>query len=241
MKFIIFLLHVAHCYIVTTNIDNYIQKCGGKYVEEISYDISSMVDKINNIIDEFYTKNVIDKLNLVDIVIVENIDNVVGLFCPPSTIVLVKSDEDILQSTIHHEIMHLICYRNGKSFVDEWNVLNKFGYLGEVYENENLRQGFITKYGMKNTEEDISTIFEEFAMRTYSKSSNVYYDKTINAKFKLLFTKLIEFHPDFEGIIKKRNSDENFIYPNIGDDNKSILILKCYIVDIVMKVLYYLI
>jgi hypothetical protein len=222
MKLLIFtFICIVQGYVVTTNVDNYIKKCGSSYVTEISYDISNINKKINNIIDRSYTPNIIKESGLNEIIIVDRSDDFNGLFCPPSTIVIVATNDDIHETTLHHEIMHAIDYVSSYSHSEEWDMLNKFGYVDDaINSNIELRQGFITKYGMTNKKEDMATMYEEFMMKTYSKLNNAYYDKTINEKFKLLFKKLIDFHGDFEEIIKNRNEQENYIYPELNNENR---------------------
>lgn len=219
MKLFLLFFSVVHCYIITSNIDGYVRNCNGNYVREISYDISKTASEINEILDNFYTKEILTKAKLNDIIVIEHSDDFSGLFCSPSTIVITIDTKNNMEKTLHHEIMHMIDYASSKSHRDDWNALNKFGYVGEEYSTTELRQGFITKYGMRNADEDIATTYEEFAIRAYSRNKNIYYDKTIIEKFKLLFRKIISFHEDFKGIVERRNTEENYIYPVFDREN----------------------
>lgn len=220
--FLLIMLYTTHSYVITTNVDNYIKKCSTEYVEEISYAITPVFDKIKSIIETHYTEPIIDKLNLKEIIIVKS-DKFNGLFCSPGTIVLSIKNNNFDETTLHHEIMNMIDYSSTNSYGEEWDRFNKFGYAKD--NSHTLMKGFISWHSMKNRKLDIATMFEEFMCTTYSKGATpVLYDNIVINKFKLLFRKLIDYHADFDKIIKKRNIEKNYIFPDV--DSKNVINIK---------------
>ena len=198
-----------NAYVITTNVNTYNQKCdnNGKYpVREISHEIvdNNVIRKIRISITELLTKSVTTKLNLTEIILVESDENFVGMFCAPSTIVLVLKNNDFEITTLFHEIMHMIDHDDGNFLKDEWISLNKFNYTNNSTSSGKLISGFVSEYAASNYLEDVACTFEELMMGTYSSQSDLDLNEIILEKIKLLYLKLVIFHSDFKKIIKER-------------------------------------
>lgn len=207
--FLIFL--ITDAYKLTTDVNAYIDFCSNSYVDEYTEDPANVFNTITSSLNSIYTKEMLDKLNINNIIIIENSDNFCGLFCPPNNIVISTKCNTIKQ-TFQHEIMHLIDHKLGTSVEDiEWDKLNRFGYLENTWNTETKRQGFISNYAMKNIKEDKAEMYKEFI--TFSKGN---YDKVMIQKFELLFKRLLSFHQDFSKMITNfkqlTNSNTNKYY-----------------------------
>lgn len=141
------------------------------------------------------------------------------IFCSPSIIVLDKREN--FKSILNHELMHLI-NRYVCQFNNEWNKLNKFGYFDE--NSKILHQGFVTKYGMINFQEDIATYYEELMMYTYSKKNLIQYNSIMRKKFKLLYKILIKFNNGFNEIIKNKIAN-SFNFQNYFNDREKVIVI----------------
>lgn len=232
--------HVVHSVFVTNEIhNNYnIKTYLTDYdIKTISYDITQVAKNINDVINEFYSKSIINRIGLKEIIIIEKIttktdkkEYINGLFIEPNTIIIKVTNNKFNKSTLHHEIMHMIDYLTGYSYSYEWDLLNKFDYDENYDATSPIKEGFVTNYSEKNRFEDIATTYEEFVCMTYSNgkgNKNVKYDKILISKFKLLFKKLINFHGDFKKIITERNIETNSSYPDINfeKDNGTFIFL----------------
>ena len=198
MYFIIALLcSLVSSFIIHTNLETYVKTCNTGYIEELFEDITTYETDIRAFIKNTYGK-IFDKY-ITEIIIINKHDKYAGLFCSPSIIVLDKRTD--FESVLTHELMHLMHY-HVPEFNNEWNKLNKFGYIKE--ETKVVRQGFVTAYGMTSMHDDIATFYEELMLYTYSKQNLLQYDPIIITKFTVLYKILIKFNILFVVTIQQK-------------------------------------
>lgn len=194
------LIQLTHSYKFTTDTNVYISQCSNKYVDEYTKNTNEIFNKIDNIIKTTYSSEIIKKLDINNIIIIDSNNEFCSLFCAPNNIVISAKCEDI-DRYVHREIANLINYKLDKKVEDtEWDELNKFGYIPNNYSNEKLRQGFISNLAMRSSNDDKAETFAEFVSL-----KNKPYDKILIQKFEILIKRLLLFDQSFNLIIDNFN------------------------------------